>query len=247
MSTQQNRRREWMGMWMCGACIFLMMALIAFGQEGPPTEYQKAPGDPMMRQMAQGPRPQGMPGPGMQGPEMQGRGMQRPGMRGQNESRMMQGRPEGGPGDAFAEILRPEVQKELALTADQRQKLEDIRFNTEKESIQRRAAIQVQRMELNRLVDADNPDRAAVDRKIQEGAQEEAALMRATINARLNAKAVLTAEQRAKLVQLRQNRREANRPPQGQGEMRPGQPAPKAGMGRERVPQPAAPPMPQEK
>jgi len=240
MSTQQNRRREWM--WMCGACVFLMMALMAFGQEGPPTEYQKPPGDPTIPQMAQGPRALEMPGRGMQRQGMPGAGM-----RGQYESRMMPGTPEGGPGDAFAEILRPEVQKELAITAEQRQKLEDIRFNIEKESIQRRAAIQVQRMELQRLVDADNPDRAAVDKKIQEAAQEEAALLRATINARLNAKAVLTAEQRAKLVQLRQSRREANRPPQGEGRMQPGQPASKAGPGRDRVPQPATPPKPQEK
>lgn len=159
----------------------------------------------------------------------------------------MQGSPDAGPGNAVLEILRPAVLKELAITAEQRQKLEDIRFNTEKESIQRRAAMQVRRMELQRLVDADNPDRAAVDRTIQEVAQEEAAIMRATINARLNAKAVLSAEQRAKLVQLRQNRLDRNRPLQGNGGMQPSQAAPKAGPGRDRMPQPATPPKPQEK
>ncbi len=238
MSIQRNRRREWI--WVCGACIFLM-ALMAFGQEAPPPDNQKAPGNPGFPQMAQGPM-RGMQGAGMQRPGMQGAGM-----RGMNEPRMMPGRPGGGPGNAISEIMRPEIQKELGVTAEQRQKLEDIRFNAEKESIQRRAAMQVQRMELQRLVDADNPDRAAVDKKIQEVAQEEAALMKASINAGLNAKAVLTAEQRAKLAQFRQRRMERNGPPQGNSEMMPGRPAPKTGSGRDRVPQPAMPTRPLEK
>jgi len=245
MSTQQNRRREWI--WMGGACIFLMMALMAFAQEQPWPGNQNAPGDSLLPQMAQGSMGRGMQGPGMPGPGMRGQGMQGAGMRGTNQPRMMPGGFEGGPGDPIAEILRPDIQKELAITAEQRQKLEDIRFNTEKESIQHRAAIQVQRMELQRLVEADSPDRAAVDKKIQEVAQEEAALMKATMNARLNAKAVLTAEQRAKLVQLRQSRREANRLPQEQEEMQPGQPVPRAGSGRDRMPQPVPPQKPQEK
>jgi Spy/CpxP family protein refolding chaperone len=245
MSTQRNRRGEWI--WMCSACMFLMMALVAVAQDQPLPGNQRVPGDPMTPQMAQGPMGRGMQGPGMQGPRAPRQGMQGPGMRMANGPRMMQGRPDGGPGNPIAEILRPEVQKELAITFEQRQKLEDIRFNTEKESIQRGAASQVLRMELQRLAEADNPDRAAVDKKIQEVAQEEAALMKASINATLNAKAVLTAEQRAKLTQFRQNRREANRPPQGQGGAQPGQPAPKAGQSRNRVPQPAAPPSPREK
>jgi Spy/CpxP family protein refolding chaperone len=225
-----------------------MVSFVAYGQEPSFPENQKAPGESMMPQVARGEMAPGMQGPGreMQGPRP---GMQAPGagMRGGNEPRMMPGRPEGGPGDPVAEILRPEVQKELAITAEQRQKLEDIRFNTEKESIQRRAAIQVQRMELSRLTEAENPDRPAIDKKIQEMGQEDAALMRAEINARLNAKAVLTSEQRTKLAQFRQNRKQVNRQPQADGRMQPGQPAAKVGPGRDRAPQPATPPKAQEK
>ena len=185
---------------------------------------------------ARGPMQPGMQRPGMQGPGMQGRGMM--------ESRM-QGRGMGGPNgprmapsgeigqrDSLAELLRPEVQKELAITPEQRQKLEDIRFNSEKESIQHRAALEIQQMELSRLIGSENPDRPAIDKKIQEVAQEEAALMRSSINTRLNSRAVLTAEQRTKLAQFMQNRMHGDRPQAGG--MRPGQPAPQAGQAKQK-------------
>jgi Spy/CpxP family protein refolding chaperone len=165
----------------------------------------------------------------------------RPGfeMRGPAGPGVMPGRPEMRPRDSMPDLLNPEVQKELAITAEQRQKLADIRFNVEKESIQHRSALQIQRLELSRLIGFDNPDRTAVDKKIQEIAQEEAALMRSTINARLNTRAALTAEQRAKLEQLRQRRMGAPRP-QPEGPITPGRPSAK----RERVPLPAVPAKP---
>ena len=165
-------------------------------------------------------------------------GMQRPEMRGP-----------GGPGmmrrDSMPDLLRPEIQKELAITAEQRQKLSDIRFNEEKESIQHRAALEIQRLELSRLTEAENPDRAAIDKKIQEVTQEEAALMRASINARLNTRAVLTAEQRAKLEQFMHTRMRAEGPQSGGG-MPPGPGAARSGGARERGPMSAAPGKPQE-
>jgi Spy/CpxP family protein refolding chaperone len=130
----------------------------------------------------------------------------------------------------MAQLLRPDVQKELAITAEQRKKLEDIRFNSEKESIQHRAAIQIQHMELSRLMEADNPDRAAIDKKLQELAQEESALLRSSIYTRLNSRAVLTAEQRAKLAQFWQNRMGRGRPLSEGGRAR-----------EERAPMPDAP------
>jgi len=219
MGTTIWRGREWtllLGI----LSIVLMVSLLAFGHGQPPQQNQQPPGGPMNQRAARGPMAPGMPGPWAQGPWAQGSRMRRP-----NGPRMMRRGPELGRRDSMSELLRPDVQKELAITAEQRKKLEDIRFNSEKESIQHRAALQIQHMELSRLMEADNPDRAAIDKKIQELAQEESALLRSSINTRLNSRAVLTAEQRTKLAQFRQNRVGRGRP-QAAGGMKPGQPAP---------------------
>jgi Spy/CpxP family protein refolding chaperone len=146
--------------------------------------------------------------------------------------------------NSVADLLRPDIQKELGITGEQRQKLDDIRFNSEKESIQHRSALQILRLELSRLTDAENPDRAAIDKKIQEVAQEEGALMRSSINTRLNARAVLTAEQRSKLAQLMRNRPKEQGMPAAGGAP-PRQAGPNAGPARKRMPLPAAPEKPQ--
>jgi Spy/CpxP family protein refolding chaperone len=256
------RRRPWT---LASGILSMVFALSlsAFGQEPALPQDQQIPEWPMMQQKrpaglmnsqgpagpanqqaARGTMAQGMPGRGMPGPGAQGPGMQRPGMRGPNGPGMMPGNPEMGKRESM-ELLRPEIQRELAITVEQRKKLEDIRFNSEKESIQHRAAAQIQRMDLSRLIDAENPDKAVIDKKVQEVAQEEAALMRSSINARLGARAVLTAEQRSKLEQLRENRQGPGRAPAG--DMQPGRPAPKAGQAGERTSAPAAHAKPQEK
>jgi Spy/CpxP family protein refolding chaperone len=208
--------------------IALLASLSVFGQERPPQQNQTAHEGRMMS--------------GMQGP---GPGMQGPGMRGPGGPGMMRGGPGMGPRESMPDLLRPEIQKELAITAEQRQKLEDIRFNSEKESIQHHSALQVARLELSRLTESANPDRAAIDKKIQEAAQEEAALMRSSVYARLNANAVLTAEQRAKLEQIMQTRMRAEGP-RAEGGMPPGRPRDGMGQPRDKAPMPAAPGKPQE-
>jgi len=208
----------------CIACL-LMVSFLVFGQEQPPQQNQPAPGGPIRPQGARSPMSPRMPGPGMRGP---------------NGPRLAPVGLEMEQRTPMADLLRPEIQKELVITAEQRQKLEDIRFNSEKESIQHRAALQIQHLELSHMIAAENPDRAAIDKKIQEVAQTEAALMRSSINTRLSSRAVLTVEQRTKLAQFMQSRMRAERP-QAEGGMQPGQPAPKAGPARERPPMPVAP------
>ncbi len=218
----------------------LLFACVAFGQEDPPQQAPPPPGGGMMQM------------PGGAGPMMPGRGMMR-GMPGTGMMQMRQARPgmgdgpgmrrmgQMGPGEPMAGLLRnPEVQKELGLTPEQLQKLDDIRFNAEKEGIQHRSALQISHLELNHLMTAENPDRAAIDKKIQETAQEEAAMMRSSINARLNARSVLTAEQRTKLKQYMQNRMTPGGP-LGAGTGRPGRPARKAAPAGEKAPTPEAP------
>ncbi len=141
------------------------------------------------------------------------------------------------PGDNLLRMLRrPDVQKDLGVTDEQRKTLDDIAFNTEKAAIQNRATLQVLHLELARLEQGENPDRAAIDKKIQEISQSEAALMRTTIAARLDVRGLLTKEQREKIPSLMQRRN-----PAGSMEMRPGQ----MGMPR-RNPQPAQSQPPEE-
>lgn len=113
--------------------------------------------------------------------------------------------PQGRP--PLPQLLRsPQFQKELGLTEEQQQKLKDIGFNTAKAGIQQSAELRVRRLELARLMEAENPDRAAIDKKLQEISQAQAAMSRSRINALLDGRAVLTAEQRAKVKELLQKR-----------------------------------------
>jgi Spy/CpxP family protein refolding chaperone len=226
MENQICRPQSWTLM-ACILCIVLLVSLSAFGQEQPPQQNQPAPGGPMS---------QGMHGPGMRG--LGGPGMMHGGAGMMPMGLGMRQR------DSMSDLMRPEILKELAITAAQRQKLADIHFIAEKESIQHRSALQILHLELSKLTDAENPDRAAIDKKIQEVAQEEAAQMRASINARLNTRAVLTAEQRTKMEQLMQTRMRPGMP-QTEGGMPPGRPPAKAGQAREKAPLPAPPEKPQ--
>lgn len=122
-----------------------------------------------------------MPGPGFGGPM------------GRRGFRDMEG------GRIFELLQRPDVQKELGITEEQRNKLEDIAFNARKAAIQARSNLEVYRLELTRLMRADNPDRSAIDKKLQEVAQAEAALRRSMINSFLDTRNVLTKEQRDKV------------------------------------------------
>ena len=234
MGTLNSRFQGWT-LLVASVCVTIIVAGLALGQEQPPQPNPPAPGGMMM--------------PGMQGPGMM-RGMAGRGM--MQRQRMMpgMGRPArmprmarmgGGEPQLEGLLRRPEIRKELGITPEQLQKLEDVRFNAQKESIQHRSALQISRLELQRLMSAENPDRAAIDKKIQETSQEEAALMRSSINARLNARGVLTAEQRTKLKEIMQNRMR----PEGQQAApagRPGRPGRKAAPAGAPAPAPPAKP-----
>ncbi len=169
-----------------------VLAPAAFGQNPPQPAPQTPPGQRM-----QGVRP---PAPSMRGPRVV---MRRPGMM----------RREG-----LLRLLRdPNVQKQLNITEEQHKKLEDIVFNSEKAAIQDNATLRLRRLELRHLMQADNPDRAAIDKKIQEISQVEAGLMKIRTNGLLDARAVLTKEQRDKIREIVQRRPQ----PMGQGMNRP--------------------------
>lgn len=142
------------------------------------------------------------------------------------------------PAEELLRVLElPAAQKALVLTDEQRKKIEDISFNVRKTAIQQQAALQLQKLELERMMRADNPDRAAIDKKIPEVVQAQTAIMRARINALMDVRAVLTKEQRDRIGEFIAQRvqREA-RPKVQQAQPKPGA-AP---------PQPPQPPQPQK-
>jgi len=138
------------------------------------------------------------------------------------------------------QLLRnPEVLKRFGITDDQRKKLEDILFNIEKTGIEARATVQVRRLELRHLLEADNPDRGAIDKKLQEASQAQTALLRARLNALLDARSVFSKDQLEKIREAAANLRSpmGRRRMQAQGQS--------AGRRRESAaPAPPAAPLP---
>jgi len=119
--------------------------------------------------------------------------------------------------------MAPDLDQQLGITAEQRKKLDDIRFSSEKIRIQAQADLRIQQLDLERLMSADVPDRAAIDKKVQDIAQAQGALMRSRINSDLDRRSVLTKEQRDKMRDLRQQRREGP-PPKAQPPTKPAGP-----------------------
>jgi len=128
-----------------------------------------------------------------------------PGRDNSGEFRLLQGalverpQPENRIGELMRLLAAPAAQKAIGLSDEQRKKIDDITFNLQRTTIQQEAALRVQQMDLDRLMRADAPDRPAIDKKIQEIAQAQAAVMRTRINGLLDAMHVLTKEQQEKL------------------------------------------------
>jgi len=185
---------------------------------------------PSARAQSAAPEPQA-------GPRPRNQRIQRPAM--QWQGRRLDGQAMMRP-EMIRQLLRnPEVLKRFGITDDQRKKLEDILFNIEKTGIEARATVQVRRLELRHLLEADNPDRGAIDKKLQEASQAQTALLRARLNALLDARSVFSKDQLEKLREAVANLRSpmGGRRMQGQGQP--------AGRRRESAaPAPPAAPLP---
>jgi len=110
---------------------------------------------------------------------------------------------QANPGPKF----RPErLAKALELTQDQQQAMDAARYEAEKARIETKARMAVARLELKRLLAADRYDEAAVNKQVDELAQLRAALQKARLARRQAFLGALTAEQQAKLKELRATR-----------------------------------------
>lgn len=174
-------------------------------------------------------------GMGMRGGPGAERGMG-PGMRAEGGREMGQGfgpgmRPgmdRGGEMGLARFVNNPSMRQQLGITDEQVAKFHQQSEDFQKAGIQNRATMQIKRMELNDLLRADKPDRAAIDRKLAEVNAAQAASEKANIDHMLAMRSLLTPDQQAKLKQMMQNRPDPGGPmgPGGPGRRRPPQPQP---------------------
>ena len=113
----------------------------------------------------------------------------------------------------------PEIQQKVGVTAEQVAKIRQQGSTFRKAEIRQRADLQVKRIDLRDLLSADKPDRAAIDRQLQEISTSQLAMAKTRVDFRLNMKDALTPEQREKLKQAMRERWQSRG---GQGQRGPG-------------------------
>jgi len=91
------------------------------------------------------------------------------------------------------------VKSALGLTNEQVDRLRKIAVDEEKASVRTRAEMQVEGIELRELLRAENTDRQAVLKKVEQISNLRAEMMKQNVGALLDAKAVLTPEQQKKI------------------------------------------------
>lgn len=121
------------------------------------------------------------------------------------------GRP-GGPGGPGGP--GPRLKEELGLSEAQETQIRKLHLDQRKAQIRRRADLEVARLELHDLLAADTVDEKAVQAKVQQIADLEAANLRARVDTQLAMRKVLTPEQQKKFKELHQRR---PRGPRGEG------------------------------
>ena len=102
------------------------------------------------------------------------------------------------------------VKSYLGLDSPQIERLRQIALDTEKADVKVRADIQVHSIDLKEALRADEPDREAILKKVQEISDLRGQLMRSYVDAILSAKAVLSPEQQRKIVSFIENRGEGS-------------------------------------
>ncbi|MCX6137120.1 MAG: periplasmic heavy metal sensor [Ignavibacteriales bacterium] len=100
------------------------------------------------------------------------------------------------PGKAVrSDAIRDLPLKKLNLTDDQKAQLQKIRFDTEKKGIELKAKLELSQLELHNLLAAETPDQPALKKKIEEVAQNGAALHTNRLNGWFEANKTFNLEQ----------------------------------------------------
>ena len=184
------------------------LAVLAVALSSAPILAQGDPQDPPPEQ--QGPRQgfgqHGQMRPGGPGEERGEWGHGQEGFRGgERMGRRGFGRERGEFG--LARILKdPVIREKLGITAEQAGAIRKQESDFRKAEIRDRADLEVKRVDLRDLMEADKPDRAAIDSKLQEISNARLALEKSAIHYRLAMREAITPEQRQKLHELMSER-----------------------------------------
>ena len=101
-------------------------------------------------------------------------------------------------------VNNPELRKRIGITDEQAAKIRQQSLDFRKAEIRNRADLEIKRLDLHSLMAADAPDRAAIDRTLQEVGTAQMALEKSAIDFHLAMRSALTPEQREKLKAMRQ-------------------------------------------
>lgn len=96
--------------------------------------------------------------------------------------------------------------EKLDLTGTQKDKLRDIGGDLDRKEIRLRADLETAGLDLRDLMRSDSPSASAVEAKIENLSQLRGEIMKANARAVLDARKVLTSDQRKKLADMRQGR-----------------------------------------
>lgn len=182
--------KRWLGVAVVAAISLLALRMVARGQDFGPSPHPDGP-----IQHMEGPMPHGgglMVRPG--GPEGFG------GWQGFEHGHEMAQR-------MLAMLDSDRVKTYLNLTEPQAEKLRQIVVDAEKSGVQTGAQLAVRGIELRELLRADQPDRDAVMKKVEELSNLRGQMMKQHVQALLDAENVLTPEQRKKVQQFIETRR----------------------------------------
>lgn len=91
--------------------------------------------------------------------------------------------------------FKQQLMDELKLTDEQQEQFKKISFDVQKKQIELRSKLATARLELRRLMDADTPDKAAIEKKFNEIAATQTAMKMNRYNGWLEKNKVLTPEQ----------------------------------------------------
>jgi Spy/CpxP family protein refolding chaperone len=218
------------------------LAFLALALSCAPLMAQGDPQDQPYEQQG-GPDSMGAGGPMEPGGPMQpggpgdGRGGWGSRQEGFGRGERMGGRGFGGRRGEFglARLLNnPEIREKVGITAEQAAKIRQDETEFRKAGIRDRADLQVKRIDLENLLSAEKPDRAAIDSKLQEISTARLTLEKSSVHFRLTMREAITPAQREKLHELMRER--------GRGEGGPGRPGGPRGEGRRNQQGPAPAP-----
>ncbi len=102
-------------------------------------------------------------------------------------------------------VSRPGFRDRIGITPDQAQKIRTETLGFRKTQIRNRADLQIQYLDLKDLLSAENPDRSAIDKKLDEIGSTQLAQRKAAIDFHLDMRAALTPDQKQKLRQMRED------------------------------------------